>query len=500
MSTYNNRASNPTANRDYNREGAEAWRPNPPLELLFTAVNTLAEEDTFYESAETRMDRLVTLVRNVSVSHPKQVLRLIRDMPEKYGLRTATLVVAAEYGFAVGGGSSAYHAIDLACRRPDQPAELLAYWFEKHGRKVPSFIRAGLGIAARRLYTERSVIKWDRDGARVRMADVLRVCHVKAKDETQNELFRYILSGRRPNQEIRFNPQVLPILGKQRELWTMPEAMRSAVPDEMLQAAGMSWEQVTAWLPGEMTNRKWERVLTLMGIKGLVMNLRNFDAAGISDEAAEYVISRITDPGVVSGAGLLPHQVYAAYRALTADTYTHALSKTLNLVTEASTPLHGALVLVDVSRSMQHPVSARSKITLREVATLQALTFYHASKGDDSCDLALFATSSILVTLPKGTSVLRAMNGLADVDLGGGTNGCSAIVRHFDPERHSRVFIFTDDQMRDTQVDVSHVPYIVTFQVGGYAPASTWGKGRFHVPGFSSSVSDAMAKVTDGLF
>ena len=88
-----------------------------------------------------------------------------------------------------------------ACLRADEPAELLAYWLNKYGRAVPRGIKTGLADAAKRLYTERAVLKWDSKDRQVRMGDVIEVCHPTPDTPEQASLFRYLLDLRHRGKE-----------------------------------------------------------------------------------------------------------------------------------------------------------------------------------------------------------------------------------------------------------------------------------------------------------
>ncbi len=71
-----------------------------------------------------------------------------------------------------------------------------------------------------------------------------------------------------------------------------------------------------------------------------------------------------------------------------------------------------------------------------------------------------------------GASVLA---GVAKVvgSVGHSTFGHTAIGRHFNPKRHERVVLFTDDQQHDSGlVRLDHVPLIYTFNLAGHRPSA----------------------------
>ena len=66
-------------------------------------------------------------------------------------MRSAAIVMAAEY--VAAGGANGRAVIAAALQRPDEPAEMLGYWFTTHGRNVPMPVKRGVADAVRRLYT-----------------------------------------------------------------------------------------------------------------------------------------------------------------------------------------------------------------------------------------------------------------------------------------------------------------------------------------------------------
>ena len=53
-------------------------------------------------------------------------------------------------------------------------AELLGYWLNAYGRNVPMPVKRGVADAVRRLYTERTALRYDGLSRQIRMADVIR--------------------------------------------------------------------------------------------------------------------------------------------------------------------------------------------------------------------------------------------------------------------------------------------------------------------------------------
>ena len=85
--------------------------------------------------------------------------------------------------------------------------------------------------------------------------------------------------------------------------------------------------------------------------------------------------------------------------------------------------------------------------------------------------------------------------------VGHATYGHTAIARQFDPKRHRRAVIFTDDQQHDSgQVRLEHVPLIYTFNLAGYRPSAlpAGERGRYTLAGFTDATFSAMAVLEGG--
>ncbi len=267
-----------------------------------------------------------------------------------------------------------------------------------------------------------------------------------------------------------------------------------------LAEAGFSWERLSGWLPGGMDAEAWQYVIPSMGAMALVRNLRNFDQAGVADHAVEAVIATITDAGEVAKARLFPYQVWAAYKHAPSDDWKRALGRTMDLTTANVPRLDGTLVVIDTSASMQAPLSGKSKLTRVEVAAVMAMATARRARD---VDVVIYGDRSRRVVDLAGTSVLA---GVAMVDrlvgsVGHSTFGHTAIAKHFDPKRHQRVVIFTDDQQHDSgHVRLDHVPLIYTFNLTGYRPSAlpAGERGRYTLGGFSDATFTVMHVLEDG--
>jgi hypothetical protein len=409
--------------------------------------------------------------------------------------------MAAEY--VAAGGEKGRAVVDAALQRADEPAEMLGYWLTMHGRNVPMPIKRGIADAARRLYNERAALRYDGLSRQVRMADVIELAHPSPRDDRQSRLFKHLLD-RRHHDDAHADGDVLPVLSAAAGLDSIVVDERRAVlrarGPRALADAGMSWERLSGWLPGGMDAEAWETIIPSMGVMALVRNLRNFDETGIGETAIEAVIAKITDPDEVAKARLFPYQVWSAYKHAPSDNWKRALGRTLELTVTNIPALDGTLVVIDTSGSMQAAVSGRSQLSRVEVAAVMAMA---TAKRAAHVDVVIYGQTNARVTGLRGMSVLTGVQHVVQSvgSVGHATFGHTAIARWFDPKRHNRAVIFTDDQQHDSgRVRLDHVPLIYTFNLAGYRPSAlpSGERGRYTIGGFTDATFTVMKVLEDG--
>ena len=539
-------------------EGGHAYSRTAESDLFVLAATNMVGEDTFYESAEVRDKRFVDLIHEVTrtnpafiaggtgvfvgpgpnVQHPRGLVDYLR---RDLLMRSASVVLACEYVKA--GGPRGRLAINAACQRPDEPAEILGYWMTTHGRNLPMPVKRGVADAVRRLYNERAALRYDGQSRGLRMGDVIELVHPKPVDTRQAALFKYLLDerhhgdgGQRMAVLVGDHPVNLQTLCADRLLKEIPAEERRAFMRAATTSAdsrqgltwsyaGWSWERLSGWLPGGMDAEAWSWVIPNMGVMALVRNLRNFDQAGIPDSTVDAVIAKITDPEEVKRARLFPFHAWQAYQAAPSDNWKRALGKTLDLTTRnIPDALDGSLVVIDCSGSMQGEMSGRSKLRRWEVAAVLGASLAHGTKDSN---VVIFGQQNRDVTQPAGSSALRTVERVAQAvargEVGHATFGHTAVREHWRVGQHKRVFIVTDDQMHDsvergggdphsgwvrrqygyrgmTAADISHVPLVYTVNVGGYAPSSleSGERGRYTLAGFGDAGFTTVAAIEAG--
>lgn len=470
-----------TGERAFTAERGVGFVRDAKSELFLLAVSNMVGERTFYESAESRDERFETLVHTVTAEDPSWVARFVPYLRDTMNMRSASLVMAAEY--AKAKGPNARSVIASACKRADEPAEMLAYWFARHGRRIPAAVKRGIADAARRLYTERNFLRWNGGGHAWQMADVIDLCHVKPSDPTQSALFRYMLDTRHGHDG---TTEGLTTIAADKAWLAVPESERRAtvLPEHV------SWERLSSWLPGGMDAAAWESVIPQMGYMALLRNLRNFDQANVSDEVASKVAARLSDPAEVAKSRQLPMRFLSAYKNAPSLRWAWPVQQALDLCLANVPTLDGrTLVMIDVSGSMQDRLSARSELQRWEAAAV----FGTALAVRNNADLYIYGTNAAKVDYTKGASVLPIVKEIGQ-HVGGGTNTMGCVSACY--QGHDRVVILTDEQAHDAgYVNLAHIPTIYTFNLAGYRVGhmQTGDRGRHTFGGLSDSAFAMLA-------
>lgn len=505
--------------------GGKAWTRDTMSELVFLAVTNMVGEATFYESAEGRDDRFVKLCREAAVNQPADFLGFVTWLRGEANMRSASLVAAAEgvrarlayfRTLAMSPGPDSYAPEDIGTwnrkivnavlQRPDEPGEFLAYWTEHYGRNLPMPVKRGVGDAVRRMWSERSLLKYDTESHGWRWGDVLDLTHPAPADDKpwQGDLFTYALHRRHgyPGQV----PETLTMVRRNALLrsegspgdWLSPSVLRDA---------GMTWEDALSAVGSTVDKaRLWEALIPNMGVMALIRNLRNFDEAGVSDKAAQVVIDKLTDPEQIARSRQFPYRFLSAYRAAPSLRWGYALETAMKHATANVPAFRGrTLVMVDTSASMRHSVSGDSQVRHLDVAMLTGVVLAHKSTGP--VDLVGFADQWFDYPVTKGGSILRGIDGMNRLvgTVGHGTNTANALAANF--RAHDRVVIVHDGQFghwRYNYASVSasvpaHVP-LFSIDTTGYkaSPVDTSKPNRYEVGGFSDKLFTMISLLDSG--
>jgi hypothetical protein len=432
-------------------EGATGHLRDAKSELFLLAVSNFVGQDAFNENGGQRDDRYTQLIRKLAVDDPEWTVGLLGWLRGEGNMRTAALVGAAEFTaerLLHEAPGYSRQVIDSVLQRADEPGEMLGYWTSKYGRKLPKPVKRGVADAVQRLYTERSLLKYDTDSRGYRFGDVLNLVHA-APDPAkawQGDLFAYSLDRRHKRGTVP-DPDSLPTLARN---MAFPEFVEQdpniLLSADELKRAGLTWEAALSMAGSKVDKAKlWEALIPSMGVMALARNLRNFDESGVSDTVAAQICARFADPEQVAKSRMFPFRWWAAYKHAPSLRWAHALEQALGQSLANVPQLPGStLILVDRSPSMfpgyHFSTENRSDITLAE----QAAVFGSAlAMRAEKPTLVEFGGESKKIDVRKGGSILKHIEKFGQID---GTDIPSAVKKHW--FAHDRIVIVTDEQSR----------------------------------------------------
>jgi hypothetical protein len=216
---------------------------------------------------------------------------------------------------------------DGCLQRPDDAMELVALYWKDGKKPLPAALKRGIADYLQSLDEYRLAKYGSRDGA-VKLRDLFFLCHPKPKNKTQEKLWHRWIDGK-------------------------------------LEPAD-TWE--TELSAGKDKKDTWERLITekKLGTLALIRNLRNMIDAGVE---RSYINLALVNARTEK---IFPYQIMQAARY--APGHIAQLDALLVKCLGEYPKLCGTTVfLVDVSASMQNPMSSKSEMNRRDGAVALAI-------------------------------------------------------------------------------------------------------------------------------
>jgi 60 kDa SS-A/Ro ribonucleoprotein len=378
-------------------EGTIVRNLTPLLELRRTLLSCMLWEDNFYESGTAVVDRLRTLISQVTAAQAAELAVIART---KMKLRHVPLLVAVELSKLKEGRAVLRWLLPLIILRPDELTEFLSlYWGGQGNRQkikghgpLANQVKKGLALAFQN-FNEYQLAKYNRDNA-IKLRDVLFLCHAKPKDDEQSATW-----GRLVRKEL-------------------------ATPD--------TWE--TELSAGKDKLTTWVRLIAeeKLGALALLRNLRNMQEAKVPENVIKSALLRMKVDWV------LPFRFVAAARY--APTLEPELEQAMFRCVAGLEKLRGKTALVvDTSASMwQDKVSAKSEMTRFDAAAALAIL---AREQCESVAVYTFNETAHVVPPRRGFALRDAI----EATKGGASCGGLA-VQMANEAGYDRLIVITDGQ------------------------------------------------------
>src|SRR5215469_4482107 len=381
-------------------EGTPAAVLTPEQALRRSVLSCMLWENEFYEDGVQIAGRIHELVPRVE---PAAVAALAVEARTAMKLRHAPLLLVREMARYATHRALVAETLVRVIQRADELSEFVAIYWSGGRQPLSAQVKKGLASAFTK-FDEYALAKYDRAGV-VRLRDVLFLSHAHPVDEAQAAL------------------------------WKRLAANELATPD--------TWEVALSATGSEGAGKReaWERLLAerKLGALALLRNLRNMQEAGVSEK---LVISALA---ALKTERVLPFRFLAAAR--NAPQWEASLEQAMFRALEGrGTRLAGhTILLVDVSGSMEAPLSQRSDMRRKDAADGLAILLREIA---EKVSIYTFSERAQLVPSRRGMALRDA---LETSQAHGGTylGRALADVEEHSRSRYDRIVVITDEQSHD---------------------------------------------------
>jgi hypothetical protein len=419
--------SNRKAKRTH--EGAPARQIPVDLQLRRSVLACLLWERQFYEDGVEIASRISELIPKVN---GEKVAALAVEAREKMKLRHMPLFIVREMARIPSHRPFVADTLNRVIQRADELSEFVAMYWKEGKQPLSAQVKKGLAAAFTK-FDGYQLAKYNR-GASVKLRDVLFMVHAR------------------------------PLNDEQAELWMKLVEDRLEAPD--------TWE--VALSSGADRKETWERLLRENRLGGLALlrNLRNMINVGVDED---LVIGALRN---MKTERILPFRFIAAARY--APRWESELEKAMFTCLEGSDRMPGRTVLlVDVSGSMDSPLSSKSEMIRMDAACGLAVL------ARELCEkVEVYTFSSHLKEVPdrRGFALRDAIINSQQHQSTLLGEALKVINRN---RAYDRIIVITDEQSHD-EVPAPHGKGFV-INVASYKNGVGYGKWN-HIDGWSEAV------------
>lgn len=396
MSKFNQ--STQGANKTVNKSGHVAYKMENKLKLVTMVLTTMFGEPMYYGD---NSNELVKLAKETDMQFVSKLAIYAR---KEFHMRSVSHVLTAI--IANQGKEYTRHTVNGVVERVDDITEILACYIGMYGKPIPNALKKALADAMQR-FNEYQFAKYNGGNKAVKLRDVLRITHAKPKDKAQEELFGKIIN-------------------------------------DTLETP-YTWE--TELSSKGNTTEVWEQLIESgkVGYMALLRNLRNIVQA--QPKNIDIVLNTLKDKEQVLKSKQLPFRFYSAYKALS-NVGTSKIFDTLEIAIRHSVEniekINGkTLIAIDVSGSMQNPVSAKSDVYCSDIACLMA------SMANYICDDTIVLSFDTRLNKVNISSVGGIIQNAKSINVNGGGTDITLPIRYLLQEKIKvdRLIMFSDNEI-----------------------------------------------------
>lgn len=424
----------------FTHEGARAFRTNAEQQLARSVMSCLLWEDSYYENGEDIAARISGLVKQCDGDFVSGLaLKARTDMK----LRHVPLLLAREMARNAKQRGYVANTLNAVIQRADELSEFLSiYWKSDKNQSLSAQVKKGLARAFTK-FDEYTLAKYNRE-ADIKLRDVLFLCHAKPVDKKQERLWKRLI-----NDELK-------------------------TPD--------TWE--VALSAGKDKKATFERLIKedQLGALALLRNLRNMNEAGVDRKVIIDALSNMKTERV------LPFRFISAARY--APDFEPYLETAMFKCLEGADKLKGSTqILIDVSGSMDSPISSKSDLNRIDAACALAILLCEICD-----DVQVFTFSDALVKVParRGFALRDAIKNSQPHS---STNLGAALTNLKYGSGADRLIVITDEQ----SYDKVNQPKTKGYMLNVSTEKNGVGYGAWnHIDGWSESIIRFIVELEKG--
>jgi len=435
-------------------EGASTKRINKESQLRRSVMSCMLWEDSFYEDGVSITKRIRQLVHE---NKAPVVAQIAIEAREEMKLRHVPLLLVRELARHKSKDEVGVSAtLARVIQRADEISEFLALYWKDGKCPISAQVKKGLRNAFNK-FSEYDLAKYNRD-ADIKLRDVGFLTHIKPKDREQGVLFAKLLNKDHYPSKTGSGFDV-------KRSYRLKDFEPLETPD--------TWE--VALSAGKDKKTTFERLLKekKLGALALLRNLRNMVQSGVKEKSITDALKDIKVDRV------LPFRFISAARY--APKHEPELEQAMFKCIEGRKKLPGkTILLVDVSGSMDDPISIKSEMKSLDAACGLAILMR------ETCErVEVFTFSDLTKQVParKGFALRDA---IVNSQPHNGTDLGHALeyVAKLD---YDRVIVFTDEQSRTRVGQPEKLGYMIN--IASYQNGVGYGDW-LHIDGFSEAVLD----------
>ncbi len=387
-------STNKAPQKIYTHEGGPASRGTLEQQLTRSVMTCMLFEREAYEDGKLIAARIAELIPKVD---PQKVADIAIAARQRMHLRHVPLLIVREMARHPEHKKLVAKTLPQVIQRADELSEFVALYWKEKKQPLSAQVKKGLAASFHR-FQSYHLAKYDRAKA-VKLRDVLMLCHPKPETPEQAALWKQLLEG------------------------------KLETPD--------TWE--VALSSGADKKATWERLIAEKKLGGLALlrNLRNMAQAQVPVATMREAVEMMRTDRI------LPFRFVAAAK-YAVNLEPSLETAMLRNASELPKLAGETVLLIDVSGSMDHQLSAKSELTRLDAASALGMLLRETAEN-----VRVFTFSDEVREVPprRGFALRDA---ITKSQVHSGTQ-LGAAVRSLQPhiKTASRTIVVTDEQTAD---------------------------------------------------